>query len=82
MLTDRDFFLLEHSDDLLDYRAIFGNDNPVYIEIGCGKGEFISQYSMLHPEWNFLGFEGREKRIRNILKKYRQLTTPMCACCA
>lgn len=76
MLTDRDYFLLEHSGDLLDYRAIFDNDNPVYIEIGCGKGEFISQYSMLHPEWNFLGFEGREKRIRNILKKVSPANNP------
>lgn len=69
MLADRDFFLVEPGENRLDYAAVFGNDHPLYIEIGCGKGEFISQYPNIHPEWNFLGFEGREKRIRNILKK-------------
>ena len=69
MLSDRDYFLLELTDTFLDPQTIFQNDNPLYIEIGCGKGEFISQYAPLHPNWNFLGFEAAEKRIRNTLKK-------------
>jgi tRNA (guanine-N7-)-methyltransferase len=69
MLSDADYFLVETTDQLLDYSAVFGNDNPVYIEIGSGKGEFISQYPLLHPDKNFLGFEVRRKRINNILKK-------------
>ncbi|MDP2173405.1 MAG: tRNA (guanosine(46)-N7)-methyltransferase TrmB [Candidatus Cloacimonadaceae bacterium] len=69
MLSDRTFFELEAKETHLCFASIFGNDNPVYIEIGSGKGEFISQYPRLHPEWNFLGFEVRGKRINNILKK-------------
>jgi len=69
MLSDRDFFVLPRMGERLDYASIFGNSNPVYIEIGSGKGEFISQYPKLHPEANFLGFEVRDKRINNILKK-------------
>ncbi len=69
MLTDRDFFVLPVDNGPLDYQSVFGNSNPVFIEIGSGKGEFISQYSMLHPDQNFLGFEVRDKRINNILKK-------------
>lgn len=69
MLSDADYFLVETGDQLLDYAEVFGNANPVYIEIGSGKGEFISQYPLLHPERNFLGFEVRRKRINNILKK-------------
>lgn len=69
MLSDRDFFIYEPGDLILEPAAVFGNSNPVYIEIGCGKGEFISQYPIHHLNWNFLGFEMREKRIRNILKK-------------
>lgn len=76
MLTDRSYFLLEPGEARLDYASVFGNDHPLYIEIGCGKGEFISQYPVIHPEWNFLGFEGREKRIRNILKKIDPLKNP------
>lgn len=69
MLTDRDFFMITVQEGQLDYKNIFGNDNPVYIEIGSGKGEFISQYPLLNPKSNFIGFEVRDKRIRNILKK-------------
>ncbi len=69
MIEDRDFFVLDNVQDRIEVPALFGNDKQLYIEIGSGKGEFISQYALLHPEWNFLGFEAREKRIRNILKK-------------
>lgn len=69
MLTDRDFFLIPTDTGLVNYQAVFGNDKPVFVEIGSGKGEFISQYPLLYPDSNYLGFEVRDKRIRNILKK-------------
>ncbi len=64
------FFLLEVKDkQVFDLQKIFRNDNPTYLEIGCGKGEFISRYPLLYPQDNFLGFELRHKRIVSILKK-------------
>ncbi|HNT52413.1 MAG TPA: tRNA (guanosine(46)-N7)-methyltransferase TrmB [Candidatus Syntrophosphaera sp.] len=62
-------FVVEGKDAALDPAELFGNAQPLYIEIGSGKGEFISQYPLQHPQYNFLGFEARDKRIRNILKK-------------
>ena len=41
----------------LDFAAIFGNDNPVHLEIGCGKGGFICELAARHPEINFLAVE-------------------------
>ncbi len=41
----------------LDFGALFGNDNPVEMEIGCGKGGFICQLAARHPEVNFLAVE-------------------------
>lgn len=35
----------------------FGNVNPIYVEIGCGKGRFISQNSIVNPNINFVGIE-------------------------
>ncbi len=60
---------VEEKEDLLDFEQIFTNNNPVHIEIGSGKGEFISKISLQHKDRNFLGVESREKRIVNILKK-------------
>ena len=53
----------------LDSNTLFGNNNPLYLEIGSGKGEFISEYSLLHPEWNFIGFELKQKRVDISLRK-------------
>ena len=41
----------------LDFAAIFGNNNPVHLEIGCGKGGFICELASRHPEINFLAVE-------------------------
>lgn len=47
--------------DVLDYkdnlRDIFSNDFPLHMEIGCGKGGFISTIAELNPEVNYIAFE-------------------------
>ncbi len=42
---------------LLDYSALFGNDAPVELEIGCGNGGFISELARRTPQTNFLAVE-------------------------
>ncbi|PWK13438.1 tRNA (guanosine(46)-N7)-methyltransferase TrmB [Tumebacillus permanentifrigoris] len=39
------------------WRELFGNDNPIYIEIGTGRGQFISQHAVQNPEINYIGIE-------------------------
>ena len=39
------------------WKSGFNNDNPVYIEIGCGKGRFIIEQARLHPDRNYIGIE-------------------------
>ena len=39
------------------WKDIFGNDNPIHIEIGMGKGRFIMDMAKLHPEINYIGIE-------------------------
>ena len=40
-----------------NWKKVFGNDRPVQLEIGCGKGGFISQLAMKNPEINFIAIE-------------------------
>ena len=47
----------------LDLEKIFGNGNPVHLEIGCGKGKFVAETALLHPEINFIAVE----KISNVL---------------
>lgn len=39
------------------WRELFGNSNPLQIEIGMGKGRFIMDMARLHPEINYIGIE-------------------------
>jgi tRNA (guanine-N7-)-methyltransferase len=41
----------------IDFAAMFGNSNPVEIEIGMGKGTFITDQAKARPETNFIGIE-------------------------
>ena len=39
------------------WREAFGNDNPVHIEIGCGKGDFVTGMAAMYPDINFVAVE-------------------------
>ncbi len=39
------------------WAEIFGNDHPIRIEIGCGKGQFICQLAKENPDVNYIGIE-------------------------
>ena len=41
----------------LNFRELFGNDNPVEMEIGCGKGGFICELAARNPDVNYLAVE-------------------------
>ena len=41
----------------LNWRELFANDHPVEMEIGIGKGTFLTQEAKLHPEVNYFGLE-------------------------
>jgi tRNA (guanine-N7-)-methyltransferase len=41
----------------LDLPAVFGNDHPVVLEIGSGKGRFLVSSAMEQPDVNFIGIE-------------------------
>ena len=45
------------------WQELFGNDNPIHLEIGCGKGKFIVENALRHPNINFLAMEKFEKII-------------------
>ena len=46
-----------------DYTKIFGNDNPVELEIGCGKGSFILEKAKQNPSVNYIAVELLENII-------------------
>jgi tRNA (guanine-N7-)-methyltransferase len=66
----REIFELEtEPGNILEFSKVFGNSNPVHLEIGSGRGEYLLRKALEHPEINFLALELKEKRIKTILRK-------------
>ena len=57
---------------LVDFMETFGNDNPVELEIGCGKGGFIIKLAKQTPNVNFLALEKMSNVILTPLEKVKE----------
>ena len=55
------------------WRERFGNNNPVYLEIGTGKGKFINQLAQENPEINYVGIEKYSSVLIRALDKLDEL---------
>lgn len=55
--VDRNFNTAVLEKEYIDFEKWFGNKNPIFLEIGCGKGRFAVEYAKLHPEINVLAVE-------------------------
>ena len=51
------------------WQTFFNNDNPIYIEIGMGKGQFIIKNAICNPNINFIGVEKQDSILALALKK-------------
>ena len=51
------------------WKEIFKNDNPIHIEIGCGKGNFVTGMAKLYPDVNFIAIEKVEDVIVMAMEK-------------
>ncbi|MBE5946862.1 MAG: tRNA (guanosine(46)-N7)-methyltransferase TrmB [Lachnospiraceae bacterium] len=54
----------------------FGNNNPIHIEIGMGKGRFIMDMARLHPEINFVGIEKFSSVLVRAIEKQNEEKLP------
>lgn len=51
------------------WAEVFGNHNPVHIEVGMGKGRFIMTLAELYPDVNFIGIEMYDSVLLRALQK-------------
>ena len=52
-----------------DWREIFGNENPIYLEIGCGKGKFTVETAALEPDVLFVAVERVQEALVLAMEK-------------
>ncbi len=51
------------------WAELFGNTNPVYVEVGMGKGQFLHTLASLHPENNYVGIEKYSSVLLRAIQK-------------
>lgn len=56
---------------------VFGNQNPLYIEIGMGKGQFLLELARRNPDINYIGIERYSSVLLRATEKYDMLETPL-----
>ena len=57
---------------IIDTKALFGNDNPLRLEIGCGKGQFAMEIAKRHPDINFIAVEINKNVIVQACEKAKR----------
>lgn len=54
----------------------FGNNNPIRIEIGMGKGRFITQLALENPDINYVGIEKYSSVLNRAIEKCQDIEVP------
>ena len=56
------------------WRALFPQNNPIYIEVGMGKGRFIMDMAEAHPDINYIGIEMYSSVLLRATQKMEERT--------
>ena len=51
------------------WKTCFGNENPIHVEFGCGKGGFITELAKRNPDVNYIAVEKAETVVYKACKK-------------
>ncbi len=56
--------VLEYPEDISGkWKHFFGNDNPIVLELACGKGEYTTGLAQMYPDKNFIGVDIKGNRL-------------------
>ena len=69
ILSSSKFLVKNPKDYCGRWKEYFGNNNPIYIEIGMGKGKFIRENALRYPNINFIGIEKYDSVVAKCLPK-------------
>ncbi len=70
------FFIQKPSEYRGRWKEFFKNDNPIYLELGCGKGTFMAVHGAENPNINYIAIDIKDEVLvlakRNIEKAYEE----------
>ena len=69
ILSSSSFLIRNATDYFGKWNSLFNNNNPIYIEIGMGKGDFIIENALKNPNINYIGIEKYDSVIARACEK-------------
>lgn len=69
IMNNSSYLILNPKDYFGKWQKVFNNSNPIHIEIGTGKGNFIIGKALANPNINFIGIEKFDSVIARALEK-------------
>lgn len=73
MVAANDYVVQEPEKQKGQWKSLFGNDNPLHIEIGMGKGKFIMEMAANNPQINYIGIEKYSSVLLRALEKSKDI---------
>ena len=76
-IVDNSNYVIKNPEEYIGkYKEVFNNDNPINIEIGMGKGDFIIGMAEKYPDINFIGIEKYESVMVRAIEKLADKNIP------
>lgn len=54
------------------WKDVFENDNEIYLELGCGRGQFVTRNALLHPDKNYIAIDLKDEVLVYALRKVQE----------
>ena len=69
ILNDSSYVVKNPTQNKNRWNKVFGNNNPIHLELGMGRGEFIIEMAKKYPKINFIGLELNESQTATAVSK-------------
>lgn len=77
VIAESEYVIHEEESRAGSWHEIFGNDHPIHIEIGMGKGRFLMELAAQNPEINYVGIEKYSSVLIRALEKMEEREEPL-----
>ncbi len=76
VIAESEFVIKDECTKKGQWKSVFGNDNPVRIEIGMGKGRFLYTLATMNPDINYVGIEKYSSVLIRAIQKMEEKPLP------
>ena len=76
IINRSDYMVNKPEENKNKWNQVFGNNNPIHLELGMGRGDFIINMALTYPKINFIGLEISEDQLVKAVQKLNNKNIP------